>query len=262
MIFKFPLFVSLILLSFNIFAQSLTINNSAFAPNERLSYIVSYNMKGIMTELAGIDMEVINVPGKKKPIYRLKFTANTITSWDDYVKIRHSYQTYIDAATTKPLIMAQNSNIKGNITKAKYTFKYKSKIVNIDVTKTNLPHVNKTLPINSNTYDIVSIMYKVRNLNYDNFNVGKKIPYNIIFLEHIVNFNVKYYGKEQIKSDVYGNVKCYKIGIVLNKKFIVEPNVTFVWLTADRNRVPVLISTVYKDGNALIKLNKKENLKY
>jgi hypothetical protein len=262
MILKLSVFISFLLLTINIVSQPLTISGSAFSPNEKLSYITSYNIKGIITELAGINMEIINVPGKKRPIYRLKFTTNTLVSWDNYVKIRHAYQTYIDAASTKPLIMAQNSDIKGNITKAKYTFKYKSKIVNIDVTKANSQHINKNLPINNNTYDIVSIMYKVRNLNYESFSSGKKIPYNIVFLERIINFNIKYYGKEQIKSDIYGNIECYKIGIVLDKKFIVEPNVTFAWLTADRNRVPVLISTIYKEGKALIKLNKQENLKY
>ena len=254
-------FFALLISSLSAYNQITTINKSAFGPNEKLSYVASYNMKGLMTELAGIDMEVTDIPGKKKPIYRLKFTANTFTSWDSYVKVRHSYQTYIDPSTIKPLIMAQDSDVKGSVTKGKYTFKHKSGIVKIAVTKSDAPAINKTLPIKANTYDVVSFIYLTRNLDYKNYKTGKKIPLSIAFMERILDFNVKYLGKETIKTKGMGSKECYKIGIVLNRKFIVEPDVTFIWLTADDNRVPVLISTVFKEGKALIELSKYEELK-
>ncbi len=250
-----------LLTGLNAFNQTLVINKPAFAPNEKLSYIASYNMKGLMTKLAGIDMEVTNVPGKKKPIYRLKFTANTLTSWDNYVKVRHAYQTYIDASSIKPLIMAQDSDVKGNITKGKYTFKHKTGVTNIKVTKTGVPDIVKNIPIKANTYDVVSFIYLSRSLDYNNFKLGQKIPLSIVFMERLLDFNIKYMGKETINVKGMGNKQCYKIGLVLNRKFIVEPNVTFIWLTADNNRVPVLISTVYKEGKALIELSKFEGLK-
>ncbi len=245
----------------NGFSQIKTVSKPAFGPNEKLSYVASYTMKGLMTELAGIDMEVTDVPGKKKPIYRLKFTANTLTSWDNYVKIRHAYQTYVDVASLRPLIMAQNSDVKGKITNAKYTFKYSSKLVKMEITKTDQPAINRNLPIKSNTYDLVSFIYLSRSLDYANMKTGQKTPLSLAFLENLIQFNVKYMGKENIMVKGMGNKPCYKIGIVLNQKFIVEPNVTYVWLTADDNRVPVLITTVYKDGKAKIELSKFEGLK-
>ena len=255
------LILFLLFLSFSAYSQSPVINKSVFGPNEKLSYIASYNMKGLMTSLAGIDMEVLNVPGKKKPIYRLKFTANTLTSWDEYVKIRHAYQTYIDVTTIKPLIVAQDSDVKGEITKAKYTFKHKTTTANIKVSKSGAPDINKTLNIKNNTYDVVSFIYLSRSLDYEDYKLGQNIPISIAVLERLIDFNVKYMGKEMMKVKGMGNTQCYKIGIVLNKKFIVDTNVTFIWLTADDNRVPVLISTIFKEGEALIELSKYEGLK-
>lgn len=250
-----------LLLSFNAYNQSLVIKEPAFGPNEKLSYIVSYKMKGLMTDLAGIDMEVLDVPGKKKPIYRLKFTVNTLTSWDSYVKIRHAYQTYIDPSTIKPLIMAQDSDVKGEITKAKYTFKYKTKTVNIKVSKSGVPDINKTIPIKTNTYDVVSLIYLSRSLDYDNYKIGQKIPISVAVMERLIDFNIKYMGKEMMKVEGMGTTQCYKVGIVLDRKFIVETDVTFIWLTADDNRVPVLIYTIFKEGRALIELSKYNGLK-
>lgn len=255
------LIITLLFLASSVFGQIPTISNSVFVPNEKLSYIAKYNMKGLMTELAGIDMEVSDIKGKKKPIYRLKFTANTLTSWDDYVKVRHAYQTYVDPSTMKPLIMAQDSDVKGITTKGKYTFKHKSGTTQTAVSKNSGNTVNKTIPIKSNSFDLVSFIYLVRTIDYNNLKIGEKIPLSIVFLERLIEFNIKYLGKENLKVNGMGNKECYKIGIVLNKKFIVEPEVTYIWLTADDNRVPALISTVYKEGKALIELSKFEGLK-
>jgi len=253
--------LSLITISFSALSQSPVIKELAFIPNEKLSYIASYNMKGLMTELAGIDMEVNDVPGKKKPVYRLLFTANTLTSWDEYVKVRHSYQTYIDPTTLKPLIMAQDSDVKGVITKGKYSFKHKSNIAEIAVTKSDAPAINKNLTINSNTFDVVSLIYLSRSLDYPSFKVGQKIPLSVAFLERLVGFNIKYMGKETIKTKAMGTKECYKIALVLDQKFIVDPDASYIWLTADNNRVPVLITTVYKEGKAQVELSKFEGLK-
>ncbi|MDA3891900.1 MAG: DUF3108 domain-containing protein [Salinivirgaceae bacterium] len=247
--------------SLSAFSQSITLSNPAFEPNEKLSYIAKYNMKGLMTELAGIDMEVTNITGKKRPVYRLKFTANTLSSWDDYVKVRHAYQTYIDPATIKPLIMAQDSDVKGVTTKGKYIFKHKSGVVKMAISKSNGSGVTRDLNIKKNTYDVVSMIYLSRSLNYANMKIGQKTPLSVAFLERLIDFNIKYLGKETINVKGMGNKQCYKIGIVLNQKFIVEPNATHIWLTADANKVPVLIQTIYKEGKAQVELSKFEGLK-
>lgn len=233
-----------------------------FKPGEKLSYIASYNMKGLMTDLAGIDMEVVNIPGKKQTVYKYKFTAQTLTSWDDYVKIRHAYQTYIAANTLKPLIMAQDSDVKGNITKAKYSFKHKTGLAEISGTKSDGKAISLKIPIKDNSYDIVSLLYIARTLNYNNLAVGKSVPYNALVLERSLPVSIKYLGKETIKVKGMGQKECYKIGLVLKNKFVVEPDVTFMWITTDRNRVPVLISTVFKEGKALVKLNSSEGLQF
>lgn len=226
-----------------------------FNPGEKLTYIASYNMKGLMTELASIEMDVTNIPGKKKPIYRLKFTANTLTSWDGYVKVRHAYQTYVDVATLKPLIMAQDSDVKGHITKAKYTFKHNTGKAVVKGTKTDGPAINKSIKLKANSFDVVSLIYLTRAIEYNKLRPGQNIPLDMIVLERSLGLNIKYFGKETIKVNKMGNKECYKIGLVLDRKFVVEPDVTFVWLTADENKVPVLISTIFKEGKALIKLS-------
>jgi hypothetical protein len=91
--------------------------------------------------------------------------------------------------------------------------------------------------------------------------VGKNTSLSVAFLERLIDFNIKYLGKETVNVKGMGSKQCYKIGIILNQKFIVEPDVTHIWLTADANKVPVLIQTIYKEGKAQIELSKFEGLK-
>lgn len=225
-----------------------------FGNGEKINMVASYYMKGMMTDLAGIELEVTDVPGKEKPIFRLKIVANTLTSWDDYVKVRHAYQTYVDVVSLKPLVTAQDSDVKGITTNGKYKFNHKEGNVAITLDKSDGNKVDKTIKIKEPCYDVVSMLYYCRAIDYSHLKIGTRTSINIAVLERALPVYIKYLGKETIKSSVLGNVECYKVALQMDEKFVVEPNVTFMWISADEHRYPVLINTEYKEGKAQVKL--------
>jgi hypothetical protein len=247
--------------SIQLTAQTPAPSKPAFQPGEKLSYKVSYFMSSLWTDLAALEMNTINVPGKEKPIYRLEFNASTFSDMDKFAKIRHTYQTWVDASTVKPLIMKQDSDIKGHTQKSKYSFKYKTKTAEIEVESSDAPAFKNTIPIFENTLDIVSLLYYLRNLDYETYNPGKTFPISVLFLERVLNIKVKYLGKETIEVDKLGKKACYKLALELENDFVVKKNGNFLWLTADNNRVPARISANFKDGEVLVKLTGTNGLK-
>ena len=252
--------IASILLSLQLSGQTPAVNNTSFKPGEKLRFVASYYMSSLWTDIAGIDMDVTDVPGKSKPIDRIIFTANTLTSWDNYVKVRHSYQTWIEASSVKPMIMKQDSDVKGHTKQATYTFKHKSGYADINVTSNDAPPIKKQIKFSKDTYDIVSLLYYIRNLDFANYKIGKTVPVSFLFLENMLTVNVKYLGKETIKVDNYGPKSCYKVALILNHDFVVKKDASTLYLTADQNKVPILITTVYKEGKAMVKLTKMEGL--
>ncbi len=244
-----------------VFSQTPVPDKQSFQPGEKLNYTVSYFMSSLWTDLAGLEMNVINVPGKEKPIYRLEFNASTFSSWDSYVKIRHTYQTWVDVSSVKPLIMKQDSDVKGHFKKAKYSFKYKSKLAEIETESSDAPSVKTKVNIADNTLDIVSLLYYLRNLDYDSYPVGKTFPVSVLFLERVLNLKVKYLGKETIDAGKLGKKDCFKLGLELERDFVVKRNANFLWLTADKNRVPALITAIFKEGEVKVKLGETSGLK-
>ncbi|MGE4288798.1 MAG: DUF3108 domain-containing protein [Salinivirgaceae bacterium] len=232
-----------------------------YKDGEILNFKVSYFMKSLWTDLAGLEMKVIDVPGKSKPINRLEFNASTFSSWDSYVKIRHSYQTWVDQASVKPLIMKQNSDVKGHTKDAKYSFKFKSGIAAIDVSSSDGAPLKKDLTIYANTYDIVSLLYYLRTLDFEKISPGKSFPVTVLFLERVLKIKVKYLGKETISIEKQGKKSCYKLAMELENNFVVKKDANFLWLTADNNRTPAQISAIFKEGQVLVKLTDAKGLK-
>src|SRR5690606_18693028 len=105
-----PLYIKLIYMPKYFFLLSLFIStfgfaqNSAFKAGEKLTFAASYNMSGVLTELAQVNMETSEIKTSKATLLRLKCTAATYSKWDNFFKIRDLYESYVSPTTVKPYL--------------------------------------------------------------------------------------------------------------------------------------------------------------
>ena len=86
------LFTSLLFLTISVgFSQ----NNNAFTFGEDLTFSASYNMSGILTDVAQVKMQTGKLNTKSGTLMHLKCTAATYKSFDSYFKIRDLYESYV-----------------------------------------------------------------------------------------------------------------------------------------------------------------------
>jgi hypothetical protein len=75
------------------FIIALTVATSGFSQNravksgEKFVYAASYNMSGLMTQLAQVTMETETVKTSKNTLLHLSCEATTYSKWDSYFKI-------------------------------------------------------------------------------------------------------------------------------------------------------------------------------
>ena len=69
-------------------------NNNAFKAGEKLTFSASYNMSGILTDIAEVKMETSAVNTNGTTLYRLKCSAATYSNFDSFFKIRDLYESY------------------------------------------------------------------------------------------------------------------------------------------------------------------------
>lgn len=244
-------------ITFTSFTNKLINNtkNNYIKSGETLTFIASYSMSGIMTDIAEVKMQTSTVKTKTRELLRLKCTASTYSSWDNYFRVRDLYESYVNPKTLIPSLFKRSIEEGTYKKRIKYLFKRKSKIAISTLNKKGKKDFKTNVPINYNTLDIVSAIYNIRTLDFDNFAIGKKITKKLIIDSQIETISVKYLGKESIKMGKYGTKECYKLSIGFYGKGLEKAKGgKYIWITADQDRLPALIKATIPIGSIQIRL--------
>ena len=240
----FVLFV--LLVSGTLFSQSL--------PTEKLVFVGSYNMSGLMTQFAQITIQSQPVKTSKKTYLHYSLTATTYSKWDSFFKIRDLYESYIDPATNKSSIYKRNI-LEGNYRKTeKYVFS-NAKISSTS-SRNGKPEVKKTYAVGASSNDIVTTFYRLRKIDFSRLKPNQIISLMIIFDDKEFPASVKYLGKETLKNlGNLGTRECYKLSVGANISALRGKDKNLFWLTADAKRIPVLIQFSIPVGTGQVKIS-------
>jgi hypothetical protein len=110
---------------------------------------------------------------------------------------------------------------------------------------------------------LVSAYYYLRD-HYDTNTVqkGSIVELNIFFDSEIFAFKLKYLGRETINTN-FGKVKCIKFRpyVMAGRVFKEEESLT-LWVTADKNKVPMRIKADLRVGSLRADLEAQKGLKH
>lgn len=253
------LILALVLLHTVLFSQ-----NTAIGTSEKLVFTASYNMSGILTDLAEVKMETSPVKTSKTTLLRLKCTATTYSKWDSFFKIRDLYESYVSPRSLTPYLYKRDIDEGGYYKFMQYTFSHKTHTVKSLKKKRNgkgeIWEEKKNVPIGTSTRDIVSTIYNIRNIDFSQFQKGTSKTFKVIFdnKEHMVN--IKNLGQEQLNTAL-GSKMCYKLSISMNNDVLKGSNDNLLWLTADANKIPVFAKFKIAVGNGELKIKSASGLK-
>ena len=229
--------------------------NKVVKSGERFVYSGSYNMSGLMTQLAQVTMSTETVKTSKNTLLHLSCEATTYSKWDSFFKIRDLYESYVDPVTLKSRLYKRDI-FEGKYTKKeKYIFKNEGKTIESTVNKKNTPETKKTFQVGESTQDVVSILYKLRTVDFSKFKSGQIQSFVVVFDEKQMNVSAKYMGKEIIAAGNLGKKECYKISIGAKTKVLKGTDKNIIWLTADAAKVPALIKFSIPVGTGQLTLS-------
>lgn len=240
-----------ILLAFGLLIAG-QISAQAVKSGETFTYSASYNMSGLLTPLAQVKMSTETVKTSKNTLLHLICEATTFSKWDSFFKIRDIYESYVNPTTFKP------SLYKRDIFEGKYTKKekyiFKGNTIQSTVKKNKMAETKKNFSIGENTNDVVTVLYKLRNVDFSKFKVGQTQTFTIVFDEKQMVVSAKYMGKETVKAGNLGSKECYKISISAKTDKLKGVDKNLIWLTADARKVPALIKFSIPVGTGQLSL--------
>jgi hypothetical protein len=245
-----------LLVGITLFPTSSTTNTNQYIKSgEELTFVASFKMSGIMTDVAEVRMNTSTVKTKTRELLRLKCTASTYAKWDSYFRVRDLYESYVNPETLIPSLFKRNIEEGTYKKELKYLFKRKSKIAVSTLNKKGRVNFKTNVPIEYNTLDIVSAIYSIRTLDFENFEVGKRVTKKLVIDSKVEAVTVKYLGKETINVGKYGSKSCYKLSIGFGSGLKNVEGGKYIWITADDDRLPALIKANVPVGSIQIRLN-------
>lgn len=250
----------LLILVIFLFSISTNAQNNAIATGEKLVYTASYNMSGILNEIAQVTMETSEAKTSKATLLRLKCTATTYSKWDNFFKIVDLYESYVNPKNLTPYLYKRDINEGDYYKFMKYTFDHKTNTIKSQQRKKNNKEENKNFSINAGTKDIVSTLYNIRLFDYKTMNVGAKKSFTIVFDREEIKAQITYLGKETISTSI-GKKECYKLSISSSDSVLQGKNNNLLWLTADENKIIVYGKFKIPVGNGELKIKSAQGLK-
>ena len=228
---------------------------SQIKSDEKLVYAASYNMSGLMTQLAQVTMETETMKTSKNTYLHLSCQAATFSKWDSFFKIRDLYESYVNPATLKPSLYKRNI-FEGGFTKTeKYIFKPDGRTIASTSKRKNNPETNRTFTVGNSTLDIVTLIYKLRTVDFQNYKSGQTKSLMLVFDEKEIPVVVKFMGNETLSAGNLGNKECYKIAIGAKTQVLKGNDKNIIWLTADTKKIPALIKFSIPVGTGQLKLS-------
>ncbi|WP_040250575.1 DUF3108 domain-containing protein [Psychroserpens mesophilus] len=239
--------------------------NTAIGTNEKLTFSASYNMSGLLTELAQVTMETSEVKTSTSTLLKLKCTAATYSKWDSFFKIRDLYESYVSPKTLTPYLYKRDISEGGYEKFMQYKFKHKTNSIESIKRKKrgdgSTWEEKKKFNISATTKDLVSTIYNIRNLDIHKATPGDNQVFKVVFDNEEFLINVKYLSKETINTSI-GKKECYKLAIsIKNSSVLKGNNDNLLWLTADANKIPVLAKFKIPVGNGELKIVSATGLK-
>lgn len=222
-----------------VFCSFSTENNPGIASGEKLVYTGSYNMSGLMTQLAQVTLSTETTNTAKKSYLHLNCELATYSKWDKFFKIRDIYESYVDPITLKPSLYKRSIEEGGYTKKEKYVFKGNS--VTSTSKKRKRPETIRTFTIGGSTQDVVSIMYKLRTMDLSKMKAGQAQSFTIVFDEKQIPVTVKLLGTETVSAGNLGSKNCYKLSIGAKTDVLKGKDKNLIYLTADAKKIPTLM---------------------
>ena len=239
------------------------ITNEATGPGESITYVVSYSLFLFWTDVGEVTFRVEQGSYDGKSCLHIIASGSTYPFWDWFFKVRDVYQTWTDPVTLLPYAYIRDVYEGGWEIDIRYQFDHENKIAYTSLEKTRKPLTLDTLTLPDCTYDVLSVIYWARNVDYSIYQPGDTIPVIILLDNEITPVYFRYIGKETIRVPGKGKFNCIKFSVYLVEGTLFKGGEDmFVWVTDDENKIPLKITSPILVGSVRARIKKYEKLRH
>ncbi|TWO32159.1 DUF3108 domain-containing protein [Seonamhaeicola sediminis] len=250
--------ILLILLLTTSFIQvSYSQDEKAFEDGEWFKFKMSYS--GFL-KAGNATLTVKNATLNNKEVYHVKGKGWTTGMIKWFFKVEDRYESYFDKQTNIPYKFIRDIDEGGYTKDLEIDFDHINKKAHINDKKNKTKTVVNIKP---NIHDMVSTFYYLRNnIKIDTLKVGDEVLVDMYYDKESYRFKLEYLGEDIISSD-FGDVETlmFRPYVLAGRVFKEEESLT-VWVTKDKNKVPLRIKADLAVGSLRADLEAFKGLKH
>lgn len=224
------------------------VKNTAFQPGELLVFRAVYNSRvtgNIPAGTASLEIKPDLIAEDGKRLMHIEGTAGTsgVINW--FFRVENRYDSFIEEKSVAPVRFSRN------IREGRYR---REDLVHFD-NKNNLAYSNRdTIDIPPYVQDIISAFYFARTFSMDSVEVGDAFYVDFHLSDSVYVTRILFEGHEQIRIGL-GTFNTLKFKPQVQEGTVFDqPYPMTLWISDDKNKIPVLIESGLKVGAVRLEL--------
>jgi len=244
---------------------SMPTNELPFQAGEELKFDIHYKYGLVMVRAgsAGFKIEESNYNGKKS--YRSVLDFKTTSFFDKIFKMRDTLRSYI-TEDMHPLYHSRSVH-EGNyqFTEEVFFNKFTPEQTEARIKRVSMQQLrfDTILTYHSMTFDMLNLMLFIRTFNYSQMEPAHAKKISTFVGRAKVEVTVRNEGQSILEKNDTLKYKTYKIAFdFTDSAFNESKSAVEVWISDDKNRIPLKIRAKLRIGAAEVYLTSWKNLKY
>ena len=245
--------------------HSIDKDSLAYKPGEHYKYMMHYSWGALNSDVgwATVDLDTLTMNGQKA--FHVNVIGHTAGFYDIFFKVRENFQSWFTIDGLKPLKFYRSS-LEGKY-RARNLYNYiwdaGEPYIDADVWSTSRGQRNEMLPLRECLYDLPTLYYVARNMDFSKVEPGQRYPMTFAIDEDICDVYFIMYGREEKKIKGLGTVDCIKFAakLLAGTVFTGEADM-MIWISNDENRIPVYFEAPLLVGTASGRLIEFSGTKY
>jgi hypothetical protein len=195
-------------------------------------------------------------------VYHFVGLGDSYPKYDWFYKVHDRYESFADTLNFKPLRFTRFASEGSSLTFDDYIFSQKKNIVYTSSRRNANPTTLDSVSTTACTKDVMTAIFYARSIDFSKYKINDTIPITFVLDGLVYPSYIRYLGTEIIKTELLGNVRCVKFRPKLIEGTIFKGGEGMnVWVTDDKNKIPVYVETQIIVGTIKVYLSKYSSLR-
>lgn len=234
-----------------------------FRDGERIQYGIQFKWGAVNTEVARADVSLSETVCRGVPAYLLEMSARTAPFFDVFYRVRENFKSWFSVDGQRPLQCSRDTQEGSYTAWNRYDYDWEKKVIHADVNFNGRGDEHYEIPLDREVYDLPTLLYRFRTVDVSALKPGQRFPMRFAIDEAVTELTLTYVGREVKPIRNFGKMKTLHFSCTVVGGAIFEGSKPVdIWLSDDRNLLPVAFMAPLRVGAMWGWLKRCEGLKY